>query len=235
MNTRDEIFTQVLVRNNRTTTDGFITETNLKTWYRDAYLWAAGYHKWPFTEARDASDTWSGTETKPYSEFDVEFKSDSIRLLLIDGKRFKKIGFESYLTFREEFPDSTDRVFSDFGRTLYINPNADVSGTIAAYGQEQPAIDVTDETGTTVFSTYDAEGNEAIYEKMSSFLKRREHLIDEAEIHDQRASAKLEEVWKKVLDEQYKYQESPTSEGMFERFDVLRGRGIEDLRNENQF
>src|SRR3990167_4083415 len=52
MKTRDDIFTEVLVRNNRTTTDGFITDTNLKAWYRDAHVWASAYHKWPFSEGR---------------------------------------------------------------------------------------------------------------------------------------------------------------------------------------
>lgn len=234
MNTRDDIFTQVLVRSGLTTTAGFVTDTYLKNWFKDAVIWATSYKKWPFTEARDAADTFSGTEEKPYTDFDVEFKSDSIRLMLIGGKRMRKLNFEDYLIFREESPSSDERVFSDFGRTLYINPNADVSGTIAVYGQEQVAIDVTDETGTTPFSTYDAEGNEAIAEKMLSYLRLREKLPNEATLHDQRASAKLEEVWKRVIDEQYKYQTHRDRGGIFERIDVLGGGYYDDLK-ENQF
>ena len=232
MNTRDDIFTQVLVRNNRTTTDAFITDTNLKTWFRDAIIWATSYKKWPFTEGRDSADTFSGTEQKPYSDFDVEFKTDSIRILVIGDKIMRKLNFEDYLIFREKYSSSNERVFSDFGRTLYINPGADVSGTIFAYGQEQVAIDLTDETGTTPFSTFDAEGNEAIYEKMSSFLKRREHLADEAELHDQRATAKLEEIWKRVIDEQHKYQTHIARGGMWERVDVLGGGYYDDIKRD---
>ena len=234
MNTRDDIFLQVLVRNNRTTTDAFITDTNLKTWFRDAVIWATSYKKWPFTEARDSSDTFS-TEQKPYSEFDVEFKTDSIRILVIGDKVMRKLNFEDYLIFREKYSSSDERVFSDFGRTLYINPGADVSGTIFAYGQEQVAIDLTDETGTTPFSTFDAEGNEAIYEKMSSFLKRREHLAQEAELHDQRAAAKLDEIWKRVLDEAHKYQTHTARGGIWGRFDVLGGGSFDDITRRNQF
>lgn len=235
MNTRDDIFTQVLVRNNRTTTDSFITDTNLKAWFKDAVIWATSYKEWPFTEVRDASTTWSGTEKVEYTSFGPEFKIDSIRILTIGDKRLQKLNFDDYLIFREEQSTGDDRVFADFNRTLYINPYADVSGTLAAYGQEQVAIDVTDETGTTPFSTYDAEGNEAVYEKMSSYLKRREHLADEAELHDQRAAAKLEEIWKRIQDRQALYQTHPDRGGMFKRFDVLRGRGIDDDFMENQF
>ena len=94
---------------------------------------------------------------------------------------------------------------------------------------------MTDEAQTTPFSTYDAEGNEAIYEKMSSYMKRREHLTEEAELHDQRAVAKLEEMWKRIQDRQALYQTHPDRGGIFKRFDVLRGRGVDDDVTENQF
>lgn len=235
MQTRDDLFTQVLVRNNRTTTDGFITDTILKAWYKDAYIWAASFRKWPFTEERDASTTWSGTEEIPYSTFAPEYKSDSIRILTVGGKRFKKTNYEDYLTFREEQPSSTERVFTDFNRSLFINPVAGVTGTLYVYGQAQPPIDVTNETETTVFSTYDSEGNEAIYEKMSSYLKRREHLADEAELHDQRAAAKLDEIWTRIRDEQYKYQAGPSSSGLFSRVDVVDGGFFQDNFRRDQF
>lgn len=235
MNTRDQVINQVLVRNNRTTTDSFITDTNLSNWWRDAIIWATSYKEWPFTEARDASTTWSGTEQVQYSSFAPEFKTDSIRIMTIGDKRLQKLNFDDYLIFREEQPTGDDRVFTDFNRTIYINPYADVSGTLAVYGQEQVAVDLTDETGTTPFSTYDAEGNEAIYEKMSSFLKRREHLAQEAELHDQRASAKLEEIWKRVQNRQSLYQTHSDRGGMWKRIDVVNGRGVDDNFNEDQF
>jgi len=232
MRTLTNIFTEVLVRNNRTTTDGFITDTMLKAWYKDAHNWAAGIHKWPFTEGK-FSTTFStsnqdemGNTLIPYAE---GYKSDSVRILNIGAKRLQKLEFSSFLRLIENRPGRTDRVFSDFGRQLYVNGGADVSGTLTAYGQYTPYIDVTDETGVTIFSDFDEEGNEAMVEKMTSYLKRREHQPDEAELHDQRASLKLEEIWKKIQDEQYGYQTRDQS--MFEEFDVLRGRGV----NNNNF
>lgn len=222
LNNLGDIMTEVLVRNNRTTTDSFVTDAMLQDWTRMAHTWGAAYHKWPFTEGR-TSTTWASTE-----EWNFEgYKADSFRIVQVGGKRLKKLDFANYQIFREEEPSAEERVFSDFGGLVFINPNIDLSGTLTAWGQYQPSVDPTDLTATTVFSGRDEEGNEALVEKMSGYLKRREHLAQEAELHDQRASAKLDEIWKRVLDEQYQYQTHPDSGGMFKRFDVLRG-GITD-------
>ena len=235
LNNVGDLITEVLVRNNRTTTDSFITDAMLQDWTREANSWATSFHKWPFTEKRDFTTTWSGTEEIAYTSLGTGYRTDSIRMLLIGGKRLKKLNYEDYLTFREEESSSTDRVFSDYGRTLFINPNADVSGSFVPYGQYTPTFDPTDLTTTTIFSDYDQEGNEAYVEKMTSYLKRREHLAEEAELHDKRAEAKLDEIWKRILDESYKYQTHSASGGMWEHFDVLEGRGDTDWFKENQF
>lgn len=230
LKTRDDIFTEVLVRNNRTTADAFITDTMLKSWFFDSVVWASAFHKWPFTEGR-LSTTWAGTE-----EINFEgLKADSLRIIQVGGKRLKKLNFEDYQIFREESPSSTQRYFSDYMRTLFVNPYADVSGTLVAYAQYQPYVDVTDEAGVTPFSGYDEDGNEAIVEKMTGYLKRREHLVDEAELHDKRAESKLDGVWSKIQDEQYAYQTAPERGGMFERIDVLDGKRASDEIKRDQF
>ena len=97
-------------------------------------------------------------------------------------------------------------------------------------------MDVTGaDNSTTIFSNYDDEGNEAIVEKMTSYLKRREHLAQEAELHDQRAAAKLEEIWKRVQDEQYAYKTTKEREGMWKRIDVVEGGLNDELFRRDQF
>jgi hypothetical protein len=229
LNTTNDIITEVLVRNNRSTTDSFITDAMLQDWLTNAHLWAASYKKWPMTEGR-LSTTWAGVE-------EIEFeglKSDSLRMLQVGGKRFTKLNFEDYQIFKEESPASDERVFSDFGRVLFVNPSADVSGTMTAYIQYQPNLDGTDLTAKTIFSGFDEEGNEAIVEKMSGYLKRREHLPEEAELHDKRAADKLEEVHGRILNEQYAYKSHPDRGGMFDRIDVLGGVMSDEI-NRDQF
>lgn len=230
MRTRDDIFTEILVRNNLTTTDTFITDAYLKSWFRDAHVWASSYHKWPMTEGR-VSTTFTTTE-----EWQFEgYKADSLRIVQIGGKRLTKLNFEDYQTFREEESSANDRVFTDFGKLVFINPAIDLSGTLTAWGQYQPYVDVTDETGVTIFTNFDDEGNEGILEKMSSYLKRRLGNTQSAELHDQRAVAKLDEVWKRVLEEQFKNQTHPASGGMFKRVNVLHGGLSDEIMHRDQF
>ena len=230
-----EIINEVLVRNNRTTTDGFITDDMLEDWLREANAYCSAARKWPLSEVRDQTLSWSGAEELPYSSFGIDFKADSIRILQIGGKRLRKTAFEEYQTQREEFESSTERMFTDFGYTLFINPNADVSGTITAWGQYIPTIDSTDASATTIFSSFDTEGNEAIVEKMTSYMKRREHLPDEAELHDQRTDLKLEQLWNKIQAEAYKYHSGRESEGMWARFDTVDGYYADEGFKRDQF
>lgn len=228
LNSTGDIITEVLVRNNRTTTDSFITDAMLFDWVRDAHIWASGYHKWPFTEGR-ISTTFTGLE-----EWSFEgYKSDSIRLLQVGGKRLQKLNFEDYQIYREEQPSDDDRVYSDFGGLVFINPYIDLSGTLTAWGQYQPTIDPTDLEAKTIFSGHDEEGNEALVEKMTCYLKRREHLVNESELHDQRATLKLDDLWKKIQAEQFGYQTK--DRGMFKRIDVLSGIENDELTKRDQF
>lgn len=228
--TTGKIMTEVLVRNNLSTTDSFITDAMLQDWLRDAHTWAASYHKWPFTEGR-LSTTYIGSE-----ELYLEgYKAESIRILQIGGKRYQKLNYEDYLIYKENEPAGTDRVFSDFGKLLIVNPNSGGSGTLTAYGQYQPIIDPTDLTVETVFSSFDAEANEAIVEKMSSYLKRRDSKPQEAELHDKRAMEKLEEVWRRAQDEQFNYKTHRSRGGIWQRFDVINGWMDDETFRRNQF
>jgi len=229
------IINEVLVRNNRTTTDSFISDTMLEDWLREANNYCVSQYKWPLSEIRDKSTSWGGTEEIPYTDFTVNFKADSIRILQIGGKRLQKINFEKYKDFREDLPSDTSKYYSDWGRTLWINPNCGLTGTIAAFGQYTPVIDPTDATATTIFSDFDEEGNEAIVEKMTSYLKRREHLPQEAELHDQRTDMVLAKIWKKIQNEQFKYQSGSESDGLFRRFDAIEGGFSDTLFKRDQF
>ena len=233
LNNVGDIIAEVLVRNNRTTTDAFITDAITQDWVREAHTWASSRYKWPFTEAR-VSTTFVEDSADNGRDFPEGWKADSIRFLQVGGKRFNKLNFQNYLKFREDFPSDGKKVFSDYGRLYFINPNADVSGTTVFWGQYQPIIDPTDLTAVTVFSTFDEEGNEAIVEKMTSYLKRREHIVQEAELHDQRATLKLDEIWNRIKDEQFAYQ-NVEDEGLFSRIDVLGGALRNDIFKRDQW
>lgn len=244
LRTRDDIFTTVLVRGGRSTTDGFITDTMLKSWYSDAHNWATSSYKWPFTEGR-VQTTFATAGGPGADEWYFEgYKADSFRMIQVGGKRLQKLNFEDYQIYREENANGDDRVFTDLGRTVFINPYIDCSGTVVAYGQLQPVLDVTDESGLTVFSDYENEGNEAIVEKMLSYLYDRDNTTvdisgdkigSRSSAYEMKAQNRLDRLYKRILDEQYAYQTHPDRGGMYRRFDVLKGRTEDDTFHEDRF
>lgn len=243
MRTANDNITEFLVRNNRTTADSFITDSTLDMWHDNAHKWAAAYYKWPFTENITELGTF-GTERLPYSGArDTNIKADSIRMLAVGDiadiaglTAFKRVTFREYTQYRQFTVAGVDAIFTDYGRIAYVNINASgASGSVYAFYQFLPAT-LGAGTGTTVFTDYDDEGNEGVVRMMTAYLKNREHLTSEAEYHEKKAVEKLDEVWKRVQDEQATYQAAPGSQGMWQRFDVVRGRGLQPSENSpNQF
>jgi len=232
LKTSDDILNDVVRKLGITTTTAFYTDTILNQWIKQGTRWATSYKKWPFTEGRVSTTYVAGTE-----EWSFEgYKADSFRIMTVGGKRLDKLNFDDYRIFREETPDSNDRVFSDFGRLVFINPNIDASGTLTAYGQLQHVdIDTTDNTATTPFSEWDEEGNEAIVEKVLSFARLREQKSREAQYHHERAKEILDSLYKTIGDEQFNYKTHSSRGGMFKYFDILRGGLRDDITNTDQF
>ena len=231
-----EIKNEALQRHGVTTTAAFYTDTIMDDFIKSAHRIATSFKKWPFTEGRVSTTFAAGTGTDSDEYIFEGYKSDSFRILTIGGKRHKKLNFEDYLIFREERPQSDSRVYSDYGRLVYINPNTDASGTMTAYGQFVPIDpDTTDPSSTTVFSESEAEGNEAIIELVLSFMNLRERKADKAKFHKENAATILDSIQGLIEDEGFNYQTDKTRGGMWERFDVVNGGLIDDIFNRNQF
>lgn len=233
LNTIGDLQTETLVRLGLSTTatsNAGLTDTILNNWVREAHNWATAYHKWPATEGR-VSSTYTTTEEWLFEGY----KADSFRFIQVGGKRLQKLNFEDYQIFRETSPSANDRVYSDFGRTIFINPSVDASGTVTAWGQYAPVIDVTDKAALTVFSGFDEEANDAIVEEMLRYAKERERKLVEAQAHHQKAIELLENVWKRSQDEASVYQTHPNRGGMYKRFDILRGVATEEVMRRDQF
>ena len=232
INNVGEIKNEVLVRLQASTTAAFFTDDILNGWINTAHRWAASYKKFPFTEKRDISANTSDSDE--IHNYPSDFKTDSIRILTVDGKRLRKVNFDDYLRHKEDYPNSNDRIFSDFNRTYYINPNMDISGTIYAYGQYLvDELDTSVPSTTTVFSNAEEEGNEAIVQEVMSYAKTRENKLTEADKHHQNAITILDNIWDRVTGEGFGYH--PKGEGMWERIDVVDGDYHNELFKRDQF
>lgn len=246
-----DIINEFLVRMNVSTTVAFYTDAILTRWASNAHQWAASRYKWPMTEGRFSTTFATRLQEDGYTvlEYPEGFRADSVRLLTIGGKEYKKTNFYKFRKFLEDNTQDTTKIFSDFGGRLLINPNAsDLSGTAVMWGQINVAPLASDSniqvpTALTIFSGVEEDGNEAIVELMMGYAKQREKTQtavvkgqpqSAALMHAQKAGAMLDAIWKRIQDEQFAYQDSQ-NEGMFKRFDVLRGGFSEDLFKRDQW
>lgn len=247
MTTKSQIITEVLVRLNQSTTVGYYTGTILNNWLDQAHKWAAGYKKWPFTEGRQ-STTFASLATDEdgllVGLYPEGWKPNSIRYITIGGKKVDKREYGSFREFLENNSDDSRRIFANKAVRYYVNPDIDLSGTVTVWGQYTPVMDLTDETSTTAFSTYAEEGNEAIVLKMLSYAKEKEksptavdgrgRTSSESVGFHQKAIAVLEELWVRIQDEQYGEQ-TEAGDGIFKRFDLLKGGFKEDVFKRDQW
>lgn len=252
LRTQGDIITDFLVRMNQSTTVGFYTDLILTTWATNAHSWAAARYKWPMTEGRYSTTSASlGTSEDGYTTlaYPEGFRSDSIRLLTIGGKRFYKKNFYKFQSFLEDNASDSSRIYTDYLRTVLINPGADsLSGTVTAWGQFNPAPlasdnGIQDPSAITIFTDVENDGNEAIVLKMMSLAMQREKsptsvikgkMVSASAFNESQAEAILDAIWKRVQDEQFNYQDT-NNEGMFKRFDVTRGGFKEDLFRRDQW
>jgi hypothetical protein len=237
LNTKGDIINEFYVRTRGDSSISYYTEDMANDWFIQGLRWAAAYRKWPMTEGR-ISTTFASLSTDEdgilVGEYPEGWKSDSIRILRIGGKRLDKKNYQQFLQFLEDNPDSEDRIYSDFGRRYYINPSIDLSGTVTAWGQYTPYVDVTDTTAKTPFSDSEEEGNMAIVEAMIGFAYASERKADLARTHFETAKGLLDGMWENIKDEQYGYQ-TTDNDGMFKRIDVLGGALRDDLFKRDQF
>lgn len=248
LTTQGEIIKEFMVRANQSTLVAFYTDAILTSWASNAHQWAASRYKWPMTEGRIETTTASlvtsgdGYTTLTYPE---GFRPDSIRMLTIGGKRFKKTNFYKFQSYLQDNSAASDNIFTDFMRVVYINPNAnDLSGTVVAWGQFNVAPLATDTSGTgvitqdptatTIFTGTEEDGNEAIVEKMREYGFLREKDTKNADYHRDRAEKMLDAIWKRIGDEQAMYQ-TTKDDGIFERFDVVNGGFRRDDFRRDQF
>ena len=237
MRTRDHIVNEVLVRLSVSTTNAYYTDSILREWYGQSQHWAAAYKKWPMTEGRVSTTFASLVNDEDgllRGEYPEGWKADSIRLLTIGGKQVDKKNYYNFRKFLEDNSADDKRVFSDFGRAFYINPNIDLSGTVTVWGQYTPAYDITNENELTIFSDYEPDGNEAMVNEMLSYAHTREKDTNTALAYHQRAVQILDNIWAKIQNEQFGYQ-TTEGEGMYKRIDVLGGALRDDLFKRDQF
>lgn len=209
------------------------TSTELSRWLTIAKDMAVARYPWPFTEGKRDIASVSGQEEYDYP---TDVKTDSLRFLTVNGKRYEKLLFEDYLTWKEDYSSSTKKYFSDRNRTIYINYLAtDFGNSIIFYGQVEVSGSITSSSTTSVFSPAEPEGDEAIIKLAYASALGSEKMKDPVNSKREKNEAFeiLDSIWDFIQSKQHTYQTKDRS--MFKRLNVLGGEYEDDINNPLQW
>lgn len=209
------------------------SETELVRWLNLGKDEVSARYPWPVCEGKREIASVGGQE-----EYDLptDVKSDSIRYLTVDDRRYDKLLFEDYLRYREDYDTGSKKFFSDRNRVIYINYLADdFSNSIVVYAQVEITGAVSSSTTTTVFTTAEPEVDEAIVKLAYSKALGSEKLKNPNQARKERAEGFeiIDKVWERIAERQHTYQTK--DQPMFKRIDVVEGKYSDELYKRNQF
>ena len=173
------------------------TDTDLGEWIKLGVIKAWDYKPWDFTEGAKV-----GTTTGTYLDYPQDMQSGSIYLLKVNGEEYKKLLFQDYLKFLEDYPSATNRVWSEHKRNIFINSNAYTAGqSYDLYGKLMPPA-LSSASDLLPFSpdadNYEHQGNEAIvmlaYSEALASQKFKDYQA--SEIERNKAYQLLDLLWK---------------------------------------
>lgn len=185
----------------------------LKRWINLAIQRAWDYARWIFSEKA----VYTQATNSEYYDYPDDFISDSINILKVEQKdgemvTYKKINFQDYQKYREEHPDGEDKVFSDFRRFYFINPNTFSAGKKIEIWGKKRAKKLVNDNDLLPFSpdTDDEEnsGNEAIVKFAFAFALASEKMKEPVRAAREKAEAYdiLAIIAEREKEEQAQYQ-----------------------------
>lgn len=174
-----ELASRLMVASNST----LFTAARITKLVNDATLIAEGLHEWPETvRAKTTSTT-----TDYYYDYPVEFRTDTIQRVEIDGIEYNKKDFQDYMDYKIKYED-------------YLIAPTVGSANMDVWGCIQPEL-----ASTTIFSYHASRGNEAIVKLAlaAALAKINKNLAVREELE---AKQILEDIWKPIVNNQSKKQ-----------------------------
>lgn len=178
------------------------SDTDLGEFIKLGLIKAWDYKPWDFTEGSKTAMTIS----TDYYDYPADFQSGSIYLLKIDGLEYRKLVFQDYLRFRNDYRTTTERIWSEQKRFIFVNPDSySTDKVLDLYGKLMPPV-LVNAADLLPFSpdsdNYEHSGNEAIVllaysEALSSEKKKNPQ---QGEIERGKAYQLLDILWKPFED-----------------------------------
>ena len=172
------------------------SDADLQEWLQAGLFKAWDHALWDFCE-----EIFTGTISGSSIAYPHNATSGSVFLMRIGGKEFKKIKYQDLLKLLEDNPVATDRRWSEFKRTIYVNTNAFTAGAAYQLFGKGMAPKLTADGDLLPFSpdTDDKEhsGNNAIVDLAYAEALESKKLNDSAgaELQREKAFGTLNVLW----------------------------------------
>lgn len=210
--------------------------TLIKRVVNRAYTKAAALFPWP--ELQDAKKT-STQVNQEYYDYPQNWRSNSVwKLSIVNSvgtvERYGEdpdgspLSFDDYLNWKEDYPDSTDKKWSNQWRRFFIWPIPTTLGdnNIHVWGIKTIAA-LSADANTTIFSYSTPEANEAIELEALAILKSKGEDDKSSQFKSAEAKQILVVAWAKIAREQAKYEKN---QPFFYVTDMFGGTNSKDLR-----
>lgn len=201
-----------------------------------AYRKVAALFAWP--ELQDAKKT-STQVGQEYYDYPTNWRSNSIwKLSIVNSagtvERYGEdpdgspLSFDDYLNWKEDFPDSTDKKWSNQWRRFFVwpVPTIAVANNIHVWGIKVVSS-LSLDADTTVFSYSTPEANEAIELEAVAILKSKTDDDKSGQFKSLEAKQILTVAWNKIAKEQAKYEHNRP---FFDVPDLFGNSNSKDLR-----
>lgn len=226
MDTLEEMRTAV--QSDLTITDGstLFPPTTIDLAINRAYRIIGAMFRWPETEDAKKTSTEADAE---YYDYPQNWLPNSIWRLAVDGiyygeePDYAPMKFSSYLSWKKDYPNSTDKKWANQWRRYFISPTPSTDGdnNICVWGQK--VVDkLTADGSVTIFSYGYPHMNEAIVLEAGAILKRKGEDNDSKQLLSSEAREIVVLAWGKIRQELSKYDNGYS---MFEVPDFF-GSGI---------
>ena len=196
-----------------------------------AYRKVGGLFPWPELQDAKKTSTQNGQE---YYDIPQNWRSNSIWKVVIDDVRYGEdpdgspLSFDDYLNWKEDYPDSTDKKWSNQWRRFFVWPVPTTQGSnnIHVWGIKVITA-LSADADTTIFTYSTPECNEAIELEAVAILKSKGDDNDTGQFKSVEAKQILTVAWNKIAKEQAKMEKNMP---MFDVPDFFSTGNSKDLR-----
>ena len=177
-----------------------------------AYRKVGGLFAWP--ELQDAKKT-STQASQEYYDYPQNWRSNSIWKVVIDDVRYGEdpdgspLSFDDYLNWKEDYPDSTEKKWSNQWRRFFVWPVPTTQGSnnIHVWGIKVITA-LSADADTTIFTYSTPECNEAIELEAVAILRSKGDDNDTSQFKSVEAKQILTVAWNKIAKEQAKMEKN---------------------------